>query len=1528
MGHDLKGRASAMLETFSGVITLAQAQDMPEGGSPRTTNTDFSVGSVFTRQGLENPFTYEGNNAGPFPGTAAVDTSLGGAVWSSPGNVLLNTGVYAQASVPAPLTVQTVSAFASGLGLPPNAKYFILVTFEQLVPAIGSTFTFAGLTTYTTLNGPPIISYAGGGRYLPTPTAYQALFSFGETVIPTQPATADTGTATTNAGGFTDAIDITNFGLSLPSTVTPQGFILNVNVQASSSWYLTAQLLRNGVPVGVVSAPIEAAGTPMITFGGINSLFGTTLSYSDLNNTGFGVRLQASSSTPFTAQVGYTAIQVFFVPSQVNFNYVTTYEDSFGNIKTLALDSNGDWWVEDVTNTPNVLAPLFLGPPAGSFASSFTASSRQYIAISDGSSGNYPPQQIVGATTGQAGWNDRVSQVGPGAAPSFSATLSGGNNVTLTSFAYNSGVLTLIGATNTLTAGEVIILYAPVGDPLFALNGLSYNVLGTGLSLTQFEITASLVGGSRFTGSTTATATGQYSYPIVASPAGITQYPFWNSAQGYQSQLDSVLWSEGPGSTNVGNVVTIYYLNAFTFQNGVDANLIKLMQQQLFPVYVYVSGTSVSVANGTQLVTSVGIGTPPGGTNQRYYFTFNVASTGYANNGGGSNAQPGQYQLTVATVASTLPLPGVQTGDTITISGAGIASWNNSWPVVSALNSGAYSISQTQMTTGVATYNWALSAGTTTPPVSGQLVTVTGTLNGNGVFNVTDAVIGTVVGSASGTFTISGFANQTFSLQVEDGQATTSGTKFQIDPGPLTLGNAADDPIYGNSGGGYITLVGSSSVVLGTGTRKGTVFFIDRNVYWTCPAPPVQFTINENTNYILASNIPIGPPNVVARAVVFTEAGQEGQPGASYYTIPTPVSFVYNGVTYLSSSLFINDNTTTSAKFTFPDTTLLNATEIDIEGGDLFSLGELGDAAWCMQYAGRGVWGRVRNKIQNFINLTFDGGYLPNPGGNILPLGWGYDPSNPSQSPATLLVSPVFGNSYYIKNITGSSAPQLGMITQTAYQDYNNAAILQNQTAYSVRVTCRTPSSTNVGALVIDLTEYDAGSGYGQTLGSFTLNTASMASNMLTYQGTLLTSSTLNIPADLLLRVWAKNLAVNGDIEIDRIEIFPTLAPVNLTSLTISYKDDWESFDLNTGGNDTSTVNAEPANGGFVMDGLLYIVKESSLGYLADTPNQEPANWNPFKEVSKIAGACGINAYDSIAEKWAIMANENGLYGFTGGSPTQIQLEIPNIWAAINWPYAQTLCVRNDAKNHRIFISCPMVTPNQWCPNFPVNDGTHGNNVTIYLNYEGIGTIEELIGGSAIHVTIVGKIAVHDMKRKWSLWSVPTPYIAICKRNELLSQMLICNGTSSSKIYQLGSYTAGNDDGVSFQSTYCTYPMVDATKAATLPLFGLFNKDYIYWTCLITGEDSDADDAVPSSMVFYQNTLGAPYPFTVPGGLPDLNPNAPADIEGNLDESCQRIFMELSATGGWWNLSRFTIIGKASAWSPLRGIGGGINGGY
>ncbi len=1500
MGNDLKGRQSATLDVFSGTVTLAQPYDLPEGASPRTQNVDFSVGSVFTRQGLENPFTYQGGSAGPNGGGSAVDTSLGGAVWSNPGNVLLNTSVYATTTLSPTYGVGSVTITNGGL-------------YTSLA-LIGVNFSGPGAGGAT---GQAITIPVAGGK---TVTGVQILTpgSYTGPVTVTFSASSQgiaTGTVNLNTiDGFSDAIDVEQFGFSVASGHSPQGFVVDVKGYSSAAATLNVQMLKAGSPVGnIESIAMNVGGVTTLSLGGINDLFGMSWLYSDLNNTAFGVRIAATSSVGATVYVGYVTLTPYFVPSQENYNYIATYEDAFGNIYNVALDAAGDFWIEYVSTNPGVLVPLFTGPPSGSFGSSFTANSRQYVAISDLLQGTYPPQQIVGTSAAQTGWNDRVSQVGPGASPAFQGTLTVGGIVSITAYSASGSILTLTAA-NTLTAGEVVSISATGSDPLLALNGLSFNVLGTGLSSTAFEISTSLIAGS---GTSTATAIPQYTYPIVALPNGITQYPFWNVAQGYQTQLDDILWSDGPGSTNSGNVITVYYLQG---SHGLpDANLVTLIQQQLFPVYVYVSGTNLPQANGTHLVTSIGAGFPPGAAATRYYFTFNVAESRYQNLGGGANSQPGQYQLTVAMVNAALSLPGVQTGDDITISGAGVAGWNETWPVVNALNSGSYSISQTSMAAGVATYDWALSGATANPPVSGQLVTVTGTLNGNGIFNVTDAVVGTVVGTSSGTFTISGFANLTYSTQVEVGQATTSGTQFQIDPGPLALGNSATDPIYGNSGGGYITLVGSSSVVVGTGTRKGTCFFITRNGYWTRCAAPVQFTVTANTNYILVSNIPVGPPEVVARAIVFTEAGQNGQAGASYYVIPVPVSFVYNTQTYLSSSTIINDNTTTNAKFTFPDDVLLNAEEVDIQGNNLFNLGELGDAAWCAQYAGRAVYGRVKNKIQNFVNLTFDGGYNPNPGGPFAPLGWGLDSANnnPASMP-TLLVSPVYGNSFYIQNQTLTTQSALGMIVQTAYQDWNNVAILQNQTPYSVRVTVRTPSSATSGSLVIDLTSFNAGSGWGKTYGSYSLPLSSMTSNMVTYTGTLLTTNTLNIPSDLYLRVWASGLTAGGDIDIDRIEIFPTLAPTNFTQLSISYKNDLDSFDLVTGGTDTTTVNAQPANGGFEMNSLFYIVKESSLGYISETPNQEPSNWNPYKEVSNVAGACGINAFD-VGKKWAIMGAQNGLFLFNGGEPIPVQLEIPDIWQAINWEYGYTMCIRNDTANNRILVAAPLATPNQWCPDFPANANPTSPNVVMAINYEGIGTVEELMAAMPMRVTLMGKLSVHDLKRKTSLWSIPTPYIGYCKRNELFSEMLFCNGIGSSKIYALGSYQAGADDGIAFPSSYCTYPFVSPDKAETLPVFGMHNKRYVYYDMLIYG--SGDINAGTLSVKFYQNTLNAPYPFVVPGGITLADPAA-NDIEGPLDELGQRMFVEVktNGVGSYFNLSRVTLVAQADAHNAIRGF--------
>jgi hypothetical protein len=1517
----LTGLASIVTTLATLYVTIDVTIAATEGGGSVVLNYSVDGGSYWEQAGQWTS-SYVGNvpiSIGGFSNLSTVQIQLvatagcspfgyanvGGAV-SSWYATVIGTGQLSAQTLQAAIAGLTIpsAGVITGIGISFNADYTGVAPSFQVGLNVGNVDPFFTLTTapavYTSGGSTSLWGYSSWSEA--TLAALQVSFFTSSTATTVVSVNTLVVTVYYSISVLTtDALDITHFGLSLPSTSTPQGLKLTVLNYATDAATFTIQMLKAGVPVGVAITS-SFSGTPAtFTYGGINDLFGTTWTYADLNSIDFGVRITAVSSGAAVLAIGYVTFEAFFLPSLVNFNYITTFEDNFSTIRTLALDADGNFWVENINSAPGLLTPLFSGIPDDSYASSFTADSRQFIAISDLQQGNYPPQGYNGT------WHDRVSQVGPGAPPAFAGTLAAGGIATITSYTTSGGIVTLTAA-NTFTAGEVVIINILTG-PTYLNGAAGYNVLGSGLLSSQFEVA---YGGATGSGTATGTATGQYTYPIAASPNGITQ-------NGPETGLRVVLQSAGPGSQDAGSVVTVYY--SLTME---DPALVQLFQQQLFPVYVYVSGTDIAAANGTFQITNIGQGYPPNAGTQAWYFTYNVtqSATTQAGFGLGTN---GQYQLTVATVTATLPLPGVQIGDQVSLSG-NVGGWDETWSIVNALNSGSFSVSETSITAGVATYNLSYTGFTSVPPAAGQLITVTGCLNPAAQFNIADASIASVSwlgGSGTVTVTIapSNITAATPVVEPQGAQATTSGTVFQIDPGPLLVNSNSGTPIYGNSGGGFITLVGSTSIIVGTGTRRGVVFFITRNGFYTAPSPYFQFSVIEFTNYILASGIPVGPADVIARGIAFTEAGQNGIPGASYYTIPTPVSFTVAGVTYLSSSLFINDNVTTTAKFTFPDTVLLEAEEIDIQGNDLFNLQELGDAAWCTQYAGRSVWGRVNNKIGNFINLSFDGGYLPNPGSNILPLGWGLDSSNLSSSLPTLLESPVFGNSYYIKNLSGSDQTTLGMITQSAFQDQNGVAILNNSTTYSVRVTCRTPGSSTIGALVIDLTTYNAGSGYGQTYGSFTLNTSAMASNMVTYTGTLLTSDTLTIPSSLVLRVWAQNLANNGDIEIDRIEVFPTLNPVNLTGLTFSYLNDWESFDDVTGGNDTSTVNSQPTNGAFVIHDQLYIVKESSLGYLSDSPSQEPANWNPFREVSNVAGACGINAYD-VGEEWAIMAGQNGLFAFNGGAPVQIQLEIPDIWQAINWPSAQGLVVRNDVVDRKIFVACPMTTPNQWMPDFPPVTNPNYNNVILMLNYDGIGTIEQLISSEPLHVTLMGKTVSNDLRRKWSPWSIPTPYIGHVKRSELFSELMFCNGIQSSKIYELGDYQTGLDDGTPFKSSYCTYGAVSTEKEKENPTFGMHNKQAVYYDGIVTGSpetgpvnQNQANGIV--QMSFFQNTLTAPSPYVVPGGLDLTDPNN--DIEGPLDEYAQRLFVELSVLGGWFRLSRMTIVMQQAPWSPLRG---------
>jgi hypothetical protein len=1394
----------------------------------------------------------------------------------------------------------------------------------------------------------------------------------------------ETGTAAISGyENVSDSLFVEGFGFSIPSSSSITGVTVTLKGYSASA-SIDAKLIIGGSVAGTLKQISLPTSEGSITLGSTTDLWGTAISADEVNSTEFGVCFTAPDESTSEIYLEYVSITISRSTSSANFNLISTYEDSFGNIKNVALDANGDFWVEDVTSNPGILTSLtdIIDVPVNSYATAANANSRLYMAISsgdylhtaissvvctlvvisgetwlqtvitlltsatgysagdtisisgatnntwmntsftltavgtdtltfkygilsdgytsgtetgyvsslmtNGGSGNYPPMQY----TDKPEWADRVSQCGPGAPPSFTGTLTTTGSATVTAFTYSSGILTLTAA-NTFTAGEVVAFTATSSDALYALNGLSFNVLGTGLSTTAFEISSTLV--TTASGTSTATVTGQYTYAISSITQNVSQPTS-------QTGFDGILWSAGVGSTSSGNVITIYYSRTVE-----DTVLDKAFSGGLYSVYVYVTGTAIGVANGTFLVTSIGKGTPPGASAERYYFTYSVTSSSYQKIQSGDNSAAGRYEMTIATVVTSNSLPGVETGDQITITDASVTSWDNTWTVLYTPYNGSYTITETAMTDGVATYSWEVSGSTTVAPTAGQLVTILGTTNGDLIFNVTDASISNVTGSTSGTFTIEGFdGSLSYSSETEEGSATTSGTQFIIDPGPLTLGTTSS-PIYGTASSGYIKVVGSTVVVVSTGTRRGVVFFITRNGFWTAPSPYIEFTVSTNANYILASNIPIGPPEVIARGIAFTEAGSDGVPGASYYTIPTPVQFVYNSVTYTSSQLIINDNTTTYAKFTFTDTVLLAATEIDIDGNNLFNLAELGDSAWNIQYAGRMVWGKVRNKIQNMLNMSFDGGYLS---GSTTPLGW-----NTYDSGASLAISPIYGDALYIDNSTSATISSYGMIAQSVYQDQSLVAILQTNTLYSVRVTCRQMDSSTSGNLVIDLSEYNSGTGWSTTYGTYTLALSSMASSMATYEGTLLTSEfTTQIPSDLYFRVWAENLPAGAAIEIDRIELFPTIDPVNLTDLSVSYKDNLDSYDQITGKLTTSNLNQQPTNGGFVMRGRLYILKENSMGFFSETQGVEPTSWNPFEEISNVAGACGINAYD-YGEDWAIMANQSGLYVSNGGTPSPIQLEIPDIWSAINWDAAKTICVRNDFPNRRIYIACPMSTPNTWLPDEPTVTDPLYNNVVILLNWEGISTVEGLMEAQALHVTMMGSLAALDMRRKYSLWTIATPYIGFIKRSELNSEIVFCNGISSSQISKLDTSTYGNDNGTVFLSLYTTYGFVDKKGSQETPLLGMFNKRFIYWDFMAYGSGT-------AKIRFLQNVLSAPYPFTVAGGM-NLLSSAPNDYEGPLNVYGIRIFVEVSsnAVGSWFNLSHLTLTGRADAWAPLRGAG-------
>jgi hypothetical protein len=627
------------------------------------------------------------------------------------------------------------------------------------------------------------------------------------------------------------------------------------------------------------------------------------------------------------------------------------------------------------------------------------------------------------------------------------------------------------------------------------------------------------------------------------------------------------------------------------------------------------------------------------------------------------------------------------------------------------------------------------------------------------------------------------------------------------------------------------------------GPHQCAVVFVTRQGYWTAPSPPVTWTAAGGF-MVNVTNIPTGPSNVVQRLLTFTGSG-----GATFYHVP--------------ATMVINDNSTTSLTLDFTDTILLSGVSMDY----LFSQIELPEQLGVIDYAERLFWWGERAQMDNWRNLSFDGGW--DASGNGRPLGWELDPSfGPGAGRESVNV--VWGDAYKI-TADGSSLVR-GMIEQNAVRDVNGNPLCANNVEYSVRV--RITRTTNLLQGTLRINAYSPTAGQVGT--GLAINAVQVTGAYQEFTAQLFPPQT-SLPTDLTLRVYADGTpSPSGEAFItDNIEIFPTDEPLNASIVRASGTEEPEVYDGVTGFMSIDENNGQCIRAAFTLRNNLYFVKERSMYATATDGVNEPALWT-VEEVSNEVGTPSAHGI-GLGEEWAVIAGRSGLYLFDGSEPTKLSQEIQPTWDAINWQYGKNLWVQVDTQHKKIYVGVPMGTATQ-------------PNQILMLDYtEGFGD------------PLVAMLSAPERSRRWAPWTISANSCGLIERPNGTAQIMLGSNNNTGNVYGLtpGQYS---DNGAAINS-FCSTAFLAATGLSGRNLFGYLTA-YVQGAGALSVTAYSPGDASVTALGSW--TLASP---------------AARDMEQFTNLLAERVSFQIgtNAVGSWFSLTKLVPWAKPDPFAIVRG---------